>query len=172
MLEYYRFKVISNLFTKGQIEAASMQLGELQKRYVALCEENAVLKANVREYEDVLFMERNFVFDGNCYWLITGNIRQGPFCPNCYNRYGQMTRLAGLRLPVCPVCGSTFEKTGAEMPQARALEQSAAVRSLRVMSASRAGGDPGAGEAEERREQGAGGAGKGRRKAVLLPFAP
>ena len=141
MLEYYRFKVINDLFLKGQAEEACIQLKELQKRYVALCEENSALKSQMREYEDILYLARNFVFDGTFYWLITGSIKQGPFCPNCYNRDGQLVRITDMRPRRCAACGEIFE-----LPQsqpmvkqrgnaARALEQSAAVGSLRAFAA-------------------------------------
>ncbi|MDR2050755.1 MAG: hypothetical protein LBQ63_03170 [Deltaproteobacteria bacterium] len=140
MLEYYRFKVINKLFLKGQTEEAFLQLRELQKRYIELCEENAVLKANAREFEDIAFLARNLIFDGNFYWLITGSIKQGPFCPCCYNRKGQMTRLSMTDSCSCPSCGEVFEtvERGAEArPVAsggRALDQSAAVSSLRAIA--------------------------------------
>lgn len=141
MLEYYRFKVIHNLFLKGKTEEACMQLRELQKRYVDLCEENAVLKANAREYEDILFLARNFVFDGSFYWLITGNIKQGPFCPNCYSRDGQLVRITEVSPRRCNNCGEVFKdvrRTGGatvEGSSVRALEQAQAVSSIRAMAA-------------------------------------
>lgn len=141
MLEYYKFKVIHNLFLRGKTEEACIQLRELQKRYVDLCEENAVLKANAREYEDILFLARNLIFDGTFYWLITGNIKQGPFCPNCYTRDGQLVRITEMNPRRCGSCGEVFKdarkrKGGAvEGSNARALEQSAAVSSLRAIAA-------------------------------------
>lgn len=141
MLEYYRFKVIHNLFLKGKTEEACIQLRELQKRYVDLCEENAVLKANAREYEDILFLARNFVFDGSFYWLITGSIKQGPFCPNCYTRDGQLVRITEMSPRRCTNCGEVFSEArprrrgAVEGSSARALEQSAAVSSFRTIAA-------------------------------------
>lgn len=141
MLEYYRFKVIHNLFLKGKTEEACIQLRELQKRYVDLCEENTVLKANAREYEDILFLARNFVFDGTFYWLITGNIKQGPFCPNCYTRDGQLVRITEMSPRRCSSCGEVFKEapqrkgSAVEGSSVRALDQSAAVSSLRAIAA-------------------------------------
>jgi len=95
MLDYYRFKTVSDLFMRGKTEEARLELAELQRRYVALCDENTTFKMQVQEYEDVLYLARNLVLDGQFYWLITGNIRQGPFCPHCYNRDGLLMRLSG-----------------------------------------------------------------------------
>lgn len=141
MLEYYRFKVIHKLFLKGKTEEACIQLRELQKRYVDLCEENAVLKANSREYEDILFLARNFVFDGTFYWLLTGNIKQGPFCPNCYSKDGQLVRITEMSPRRCTNCGELFKDArqrnaaSVEGSSVRALDQSAAVSSLRAIAA-------------------------------------
>jgi hypothetical protein len=95
MLEYYRFKTVSDLFMQGKVEEARLELAGLQRRYVALCSENTTFKMQVQEYEDILYLARNLVFEGDFYWLTTGSIRQGPFCPNCYDREGLLMRLAG-----------------------------------------------------------------------------
>ncbi len=110
MLEYYKFKNINDLFMQGKHEEAQQLLAEMQARYVAVCDENSLLKMQVQEMEDVLFFARNLIFDGSCYWLITGSVRQGPFCPSCYNREGALIRLdthdGEWR---CPVCDSVHE---------------------------------------------------------------
>ena len=95
MLEYHRFRQVYDLFMKGREADAKEELAELQGRYVALCDENTSLKMQLQEYEDILYLARNLVFDGNFYWLITGSIRQGPFCPSCYDREGLLMRLSG-----------------------------------------------------------------------------
>lgn len=141
MLEYYRFKVIHDLFIKGQTEEACMQLKELQKRYVAQCEENSALRAQIREYEDILFLARNFIFDGHFYWLITGSIKQGPFCPTCYNRDGQLIRVNAGNPRRCPSCNETFALPQTHIKPNQGgnisgiLEQTSAVSSLRAFAA-------------------------------------
>lgn len=95
MLNYYRFKMVSDLFMQGKIEEARLELAELQRRYVALCDENTSHKMQVQEYEDILYLSRNLILDGKYYWLITGSIKQGPFCPHCYDQDGLLMRLAG-----------------------------------------------------------------------------
>ena len=91
MLEYFRFKEIHDLYTSGQTEDARHQLSELQARYVNLCDENAVLRKQIQGYEDILYLSRSLIFDGIFFWLVTGSIKQGPFCPVCYNRDGLLT---------------------------------------------------------------------------------
>lgn len=95
MLEYYRFKKVTDYIKKGMLEEARLELAELQRRYVALCDENTSGKLQIQEYEDILYLARNLFFDGEFYWLITGSIKQGPFCPKCYDRDGLLMRLSG-----------------------------------------------------------------------------
>ncbi len=116
MLDYYRFKSVSDLFMQGKAEEARLELAELQRRYVALCDENTTFKMQVQEYEDVLYLARNLILDGQLYWLITGNIKQGPFCPHCYNRDGLLTRLSGE--PGERYCATCRESFTALSPQA------------------------------------------------------
>ena len=109
MLDYYRFKTVCDLFMQGKTEEARLELAELQRRYVALCDENTTFKMQVQEYEDVLYLARNLVLDGQFYWLITGNVRQGPFCSHCYNRDGLLMRLSGEPgLRYCAMCRESF----------------------------------------------------------------
>ena len=95
MLEYHRFKTVSDLFLKGRHEEARLELAELQRRYVGLCDENTTFKTQIQEYEDILYLARYLIKDGGFYWLITGSIKQGPFCPTCYDRDGLLMRLSG-----------------------------------------------------------------------------
>ena len=109
MLEYHRFKVVHDLFLKGREEEAREELAALQRRYVALCDENLTFKMQAQEYEDILYLARNLIFDGEFYWLVTGSIRQGPFCPSCYNRDGLLMRLSGEPdLRHCAQCREEF----------------------------------------------------------------
>ena len=121
MLEYYRFKSVHDLFIKGKVEEAAQELSELQRRYVALCDENTTFKMQLQEYEDILYLARNLSFDGEFYWLETGSIRQGPFCPTCYNRDGLLMRLSGERHErYCTTCRELFtqpESMAVAIPQ-------------------------------------------------------
>ncbi len=111
MLEYYRFKEIHDLFLKGRTDEARQHMAELQGRYVALCDENSMLRTQIQGYEDILYLARNLIFDGAFYWLVTGSIKQGPFCPACYNRDGLLLRLADDGIArQCLSCNSSFAR--------------------------------------------------------------
>ncbi|MCH5277243.1 MAG: hypothetical protein J1E80_05340 [Desulfovibrionaceae bacterium] len=118
MLDYSRFKDIDELFLRGRHDEARHLLMEMQSRYIAVCDENSALRMQVHEYEDILYLSRNLVFDGACYWLVTGDIKQGPFCRHCYNRSGALIRLddaAGADGTVhgrwrCVCCGTPHER--------------------------------------------------------------
>ncbi len=107
MLDYYKYKEVLGLFLKGKVDEAKKLLMELQARHIAMADENNILKAQLQEYEDILYIAKNLIFDGENYWLMTGNIKQGPFCPHCYSETGVLIRLidghSGMR---CPMCGS------------------------------------------------------------------
>ncbi|WCB47620.1 hypothetical protein [Nitratidesulfovibrio vulgaris] len=111
MLDYYKFKEINDLFLKGRIDEARHLLTEMQTRYVALSDENIMLRSQVQEFEDILYLSRNLVFDGYCYWLLTGEIKQGPFCESCYKRDGVLVRLdSRSKSWQCPSCGTHHER--------------------------------------------------------------
>lgn len=120
MLDYSRFKDINELFMRGRHTEARHLLMEMQSRYIAVCDENSSLRMQVHEYEDILYLSRNLVFDGACYWLVTGDIKQGPFCRHCYNRSGALIRLdeveAGDGGWRCVCCGATHEHGYAPAP--------------------------------------------------------
>ena len=80
MLKHHRFKDIDDLYSSGRVSEARRLLMEMQAGYIAICDENAMLKMQVHEFEDILYIARNLVFDGSAYWLVTGGIKQGPFC--------------------------------------------------------------------------------------------
>ena len=109
MLNYYRFKTVSDLFMQGKPEEARLELAELQRRYVDICSENTSLKTQRQEYEDILYLSRNLILDGKYYWLITGSIKQGPFCPHCYDQDGLLMRLAGESGErICTFCRTSY----------------------------------------------------------------
>lgn len=109
MIDYYRFKTVGDLFARGKKEEARLELAELQRRYVALCDETTTLKMQIQEYEDILYLSRNLVLERGFYWLITGAVRQGPFCPSCYDRDGLLMRLSGDRGErFCAACREYF----------------------------------------------------------------
>ena len=106
MLDYYRYKEVLELFDSNKIKEAKSALMELQARHIALADENTILKTQLQEYEDILYISKNLVFDGSCYWLITGSIKQGPFCEKCYSAAGILIRLIDGRTGMrCPMCG-------------------------------------------------------------------
>lgn len=111
MLDYYHFKEIHELYLQGKPEEARHLLTEMQGRYIAACDENNMLRKQVQEMEDVLYLAKNLIFDGFCYWLMTGSIKQGPFCQHCYNREGALIRLETRNEDwYCPICGAEHEK--------------------------------------------------------------
>ncbi len=109
MFDHNRFKDIENLLEKGRKNEALHLITEMQARYIALSDENSLLRMQVHEFEDMLYLSRNLIFDGSCYWLITKGVKQGPFCPHCYNRDGALIRLDEEKGQWrCITCGSVL----------------------------------------------------------------
>lgn len=118
MLDYYSFKEINDLFAQGRAEQGRHMLMELQSRYIAMRDELEALKQQVQEFEDILYLSKNLVQVGDFYWLKIGSVRQGPFCPDCYQRDGALTRLeCNKNLMCCPYCGSTHARPPVEHEQ-------------------------------------------------------
>ena len=76
MLKHHRFKDIDDLYSSGRVSEARRLLMEMQAGYIAICDENAMLKMQVHDFEDILYIARNLIFDCSAYWLVTGGIKQ------------------------------------------------------------------------------------------------
>ena len=114
MLDYWKFKEIGELFLHGRFKEARRILMELQARYIALHDEVSALKKQVQEFEDILFLSRNLITEGDQYWLRTGSIKHGPFCKSCYDYNGKLIRLESHKsVWRCPYCGSLHSREAA-----------------------------------------------------------
>ncbi|MCT4536094.1 hypothetical protein [Halodesulfovibrio sp.] len=122
MLDYSKFKEVSELFLKGKNREATLLLKELQSKYVSLCDEVSSLKLQVKEYDDILHFSENLIFDGNYYWLKNGNVRHGPYCAECCKDEGKLIRLPhGNSKKICWRCGTQYNVLAA--PQKRPEEK-------------------------------------------------
>jgi hypothetical protein len=111
MLDYWSFKEINELFVQGHYEEARRILMELQARYIALYDEVSVLKKQIQEFEDILFLSQNLVMEGEQCWLRTGSDRHGPFCKPCYEYTGKLIRLEShTSVWRCPYCGLLYSQ--------------------------------------------------------------
>lgn len=111
MLNYRQFKEINELFAQGQNAKARHRLMEVQSHCIALQDEMERLKIRLQTMEDILYLRKNLFEEHGFYWLRTaGGVKQGPFCPHCYELEGGLVRLEkrvdqGL---ICPYCNSTY----------------------------------------------------------------
>jgi hypothetical protein len=87
------FKRALDLCKKGKLDAAEVLLKSLQDEFLAVCEENEILKKQLSEVADVLDLAEKIQFDGQKYWLMDEGERKGPFCQVCYDRDGLMIHL-------------------------------------------------------------------------------
>lgn len=109
MLDYRRFKEINDLFASGQTEKARRLLMEMQSRCIALRDEMSMLKIRVQSLEDVLYLAQNLFEEQGFYWLNTKGLRQGPFCPRCYETQGGLIHLEKRKQRLsCPCCHTSY----------------------------------------------------------------
>lgn len=141
MLDYYSFKEINDLFAQGRAEEGRHRLMELQSRYIAMRDETESLKQQIQEFEDILYLSKNLVQNGKFYWLKIGSVRQGPFCPDCYDRDGTLTRLECEKdLLRCPYCGGVHRRPAPTRDgdeDGTDTENSSAPRSSRIIQFAR-----------------------------------
>ena len=111
MLDYWQFKKINELFVLGRFEEARRMLMELQARYIALHDEVSILKEQVQDFEDIIFLSQNLVVEEGQYWLRAGGVRHGPFCKPCYEYAAKLIRLEShSNVWRCPYCGSLYDQ--------------------------------------------------------------
>ena len=53
MLKHHRFKDIDDLYSSGRVSEARRLLMEMQAGYIAICDENAMLKMQVHELREI-----------------------------------------------------------------------------------------------------------------------
>ncbi len=87
------YKRALELFERGKFEEGRAVLKSLQEEFIAMCEENEALKAQLSEVADVLDLAEKVRFDGQKYWLDDGDEKKGPFCQVCYDRDGLLVHL-------------------------------------------------------------------------------
>lgn len=118
MLDYSKFKEVSELYLKGKNREAKHLLKELQTKYISLCDQISTLKIQVKEYDDILHFSKNLIFDGNYYWLKTGSVRHGPFCAECCKEEGMLVRLPhGSTKKICWRCGKQYNVHAVQQAQ-------------------------------------------------------
>lgn len=135
MLDYYRFKEINELFAEGRYQEGRRRLMELQAQCIALRDEMDTLKTQVREFEDIIYLSQSLYFDRRFYWISIANLKQGPFCPECYDRDGTLIRLQHEQQTLyCTFCGTRYERPARAMGEE---EQIIPVRQAKLLPFSR-----------------------------------
>ena len=109
MLDYRRFKEITELFASGKTEQAKFLLMEMQSRCIAMRDEMAILKARILILEECLDFSKNLCKEKGLYWLKTVGLRQGPYCPRCFDNEEILIKLDKKEnCRVCPICGEVY----------------------------------------------------------------
>ena len=110
MLDYRLFKEINDLFAAGQHDKARRLLMEVQSRSIALHDEISMLKARLKNLEEVIHLAETLTLEKGFYWLAANGLRQGPFCPRCYEYEGGLIRLERACGSMhCPYCHAVYQ---------------------------------------------------------------
>ncbi|MDD4701725.1 MAG: hypothetical protein PHI96_05845 [Desulfovibrio sp.] len=129
MLNYRLFKEINDLFASGQYRKARHLLMEVQSRCIALRDEISLLQVRLKTLEDAAVLKENLEAKDGFYWLFTDTLRQGPFCPHCYESEGGLIRLERSHKALqCPYCHATYAVMANEEYQ-----EGSAVRHARII---------------------------------------
>lgn len=108
------FKKVLELMKAGRTdEARALQKG-LQDEFLALLQETETLKRQLSEVADVLDLSQCMSFDGQKYWIVEEDRKDGPYCQVCYDREGTLVRLTSHeRHYQCKSCSNIYMKQAA-----------------------------------------------------------
>jgi len=78
------------IFSEFQSMAKTFQEAgkmELYEKISKLLKENEALKEEVSKLEEKLKLKKSMIFENRAYWIKdeNGNIKDGPFCPTCWD---------------------------------------------------------------------------------------
>jgi hypothetical protein len=80
-------------------------------------------ESHIRELEQALKTQKSLTYEEPCYWLIEGNLREGPFCQNCYDKDRKLIRLQGYDNGYfdCKACNNNYTTRSFRQTQDRAI---------------------------------------------------
>jgi ribosomal protein L37AE/L43A len=109
-----RFSEITELFKKGATFEAQQKILELQMAALEIDRENIALKEKVSKLEDALKVHGKISWEQPSYWIIEGEIKNGPFCQCCYDNSESLIRLQGNGEGwwECKSCKNTYTDKG------------------------------------------------------------
>lgn len=97
---------------------------DLQAEALELVEQNATLKAELRELRETIVTDQSLTFEDNFYWRkAPEGPKDGPFCSACWDREKVLVRLQRVsNCYGCPCCGRVLGEGGI-MPQPRTIAE-------------------------------------------------
>ena len=84
---------IVDLIKKGADLEAQEKIMELCDACVSFREESLALRERVKELEQKLSQKDKVIFETGTYWVEGQEIRDGPYCPACYDSNDKLIRL-------------------------------------------------------------------------------
>ena len=98
---------------------------DIQTQLIELTNENQDLRKRAADLEQAAEIGKSLKYEESVYWLLKGDSRDGPYCPNCWDANHKLIRLtpgATKGTFSCGVCkGSGFRTSEYREPSLRAL---------------------------------------------------
>ena len=110
------YKEIVDLVKKGATSEAQEKIMELREASIELQEENFNLREEVRELKAKLEAKESLTFNGEVYYRMDGEDKEGPYCPGCYDSQSKLIRLHPQDSQVwgneshCKICGKSHKR--------------------------------------------------------------
>jgi hypothetical protein len=111
-----KYKDIIELVKKGSTLEAQEKILELREAAIELQEENIELKEQVSNLTLELKTKVEMVFNGHVYYKQTDDLKDGPFCPCCFDSNKKTIRIHPVHYMhhdpqwQCKVCESRYSK--------------------------------------------------------------
>ncbi len=110
-------KNIRDAETKNLIADLNLHIADFKMKVVALQEENAQLKAQLRQRDDVAELRENLEIRQQVYYFRTpiAGRADGPYCPRCFDTQNQLVLVTAFSGPFtvvgkfnCPNCKAVY----------------------------------------------------------------
>lgn len=105
---------IYELVKKGAMLEAQEAILKYREEIVKLTEENIELKQEISDLTNQINLEHELKYVGEVYYrLLDDNLKEGPFCPRCYDVDRKLVRLQALSSTVtskygCYQCHNSY----------------------------------------------------------------
>jgi len=107
MVAFHYFKELYDIFEQHDMVEAKPLLMKMQARYIVMCDENMLLRKQIRDKIVHQNLMDDLIPSHAGYWLVSDGAKQGPFCRTCYQNEKMLTLLDARAVSWhCPHCNT------------------------------------------------------------------